>query len=157
MPMNCEAVGCGGLLHVVPSTRHCMGLAAVGMRELSFATELPGKEFPATADPIPKDGVSRNYRLPTRCRLPLLFQVNLWLGAIYVETRAEQIHGNVGGWRSVLARFTVHGSDPHQVPLIKRPSRSPLAISLVSSVFPVCRMPRGAVKLPSVPTKISGD
>lgn len=30
MPANRGAVGCGVLLHVVQSTRLCMGLAAVG-------------------------------------------------------------------------------------------------------------------------------
>lgn len=100
-------------------TRPCTGLAAMAGRERSFAAELPGKEFPETADPIPKDSISRNYPLPPlpspRCRLPLLFQVSLWLGAMYVETGAEQIHGNVGGWRSV------HSARPylHQVPPIK--------------------------------------
>lgn len=45
-------------------TRPGMGLAAVAGREVSFATELPGMEFPATVDPIPKDSISRNYPLP---------------------------------------------------------------------------------------------
>lgn len=44
---------------------HHRGLAAVG-GELSFATGLPGKEFPATAAPIPKaSSISRNYPLPS--------------------------------------------------------------------------------------------
>lgn len=158
MPTNRGAVGRSVLLHVVPSMRHCTSLAAIGGRERSFATELPGKEFPATADPIPKDSISRNYPLPPLLQTSyLLFQVSLWLGATYVVTGMEQIHGNWGGWRLVLARFTVHGSYLHQVPLIKMLNRSLLAISLVSTMFPVCWMPREAVKLPSVPTKINGD
>lgn len=108
--------------------------AGRGWGELSFAAELPGKEFPATANPFPKDSISRNYPLPPHWRLPLLFQVSLWLGAMCVETRAEQIHGNVGGWSPVLARFTVHGSYLHRVPRVKKLGCSLLATSLVSAV-----------------------
>lgn len=53
---------------------------------------------------------------------------------MYVETGAEQIHGNVGGWRPVLARFTVHGSYLHRVPRVKMLSCSLLATSPVSTV-----------------------
>lgn len=53
MPSDHGAVGHGVHLHVVLSSRHCIGLASMEGRELSFATELPGKEFSATTDPIP--------------------------------------------------------------------------------------------------------
>lgn len=126
VPSSCGATGCSVPLHVTLSTRHRAGLAAIGGREPRSAAGLPGKEFPATAHPIPKDGISRNYPLPAHCRLPLLFQVSLWHGAMRAETRAERIHGNAGGWRSALARFTVHASSLHQVPLIKDAEPLPL-------------------------------
>lgn len=102
------------MLHLVPTSlswscglqhpaAHSMehGILRGDGGQLSFAAEFPGKEFPATAALFPKDSISRNFPLspppPSLCwRLPLLFQVSLWLAATCVETGAERIHGNAG-------------------------------------------------------------
>lgn len=107
-PQNVGLVGHGVPPLTVLSTRHCTGLEAIGGRELSFQ----GRNF-QQLQIHPQRQHFKELPSPPCCRLPLLFQVSLWLGAIFIVTGAEQIHGNIRGWKLVFSRFTARGSYLH--------------------------------------------
>lgn len=153
MPTKCGA--CGSRCPTTHSAEH-EALHRPGSHRGERA-ELPGKEFPATADPSPKtafQGITLSPLLQTSSASP---SKSLAWGHFYsnwsradpwehpgLEVGVFQVHSP---W--LLSALSVPSSDAEPLSLS--------AISLVSMVFAELWMLQGAVKPPLVTTKIKGD